>query len=188
MISRILEIALGSISVAYPFLVFFGLRVLPARDIALGLALLLGLRLSVARAYGKPDSLPILASAAVLFFLILRSPAIGLRAYPVILSSVFGAVFAYSLISPPTVVERIARLRHPNLPAEANSYLRKVTVAWVVFFVVNAIVSATTTLSGNLRVWTIYNGLISYLAMGTLFGIELLIRRRVQRRFLRGAG
>jgi uncharacterized membrane protein len=186
MMARALEIALGLLSLAYPFLVFFGLGILPVRVIALGLVLLLGIRITFARAYGMLGLLPIMASVAVLAVLILDSPAIGLKAYPVILSLTFGAIFAVSLVSPPTAVERIARLRHPDLPLEANSYLRKVTVAWLVFFFVNAVISSATAVSGNLRVWTIYNGLISYLAMGALFVGELLVRQSVQRSFHRG--
>jgi uncharacterized membrane protein len=94
----------------------------------------------------------------------------------------FGAAFAYSLMWPPTIVERIARFQHPDLPLAVNSYLRKVTIAWLMFFIINAIISAATAASGSLRLWTLYNGLISYLVMGVMFAGEFLIRQHVRRR------
>ena len=59
--------------------------------------------------------------------------------------------------------------------------MRKVTQVWCVFLLVNAALSAATALWGDLAVWTLYNGLISYGVMGTLFAVEYAIRRRVQR-------
>lgn len=94
----------------------------------------------------------------------------------------FAAAFAHSLLWPPTIVEQIARFREPDLPVEVNSYLRKVTIAWLTFFIINAAISAATAASGSLRLWTLYNGLISYMAMGVMFAAEFLVRQLVRRR------
>lgn len=177
-----LDVAVVAIGVAYPFLIYFGLRTLPPGLIALSLvALLAGKAALLARKSGR-DSLPYLIICLVIFVLAARSPVVGLKAYPVLVSLGFGAVFAHSLLWPPTIVERIARLQHPGLPLEVNSYLRKVTIAWLWFFIINAAISAATTASGSLRVWTLYNGLISYLAMGVMFATEFVVRQFVHRR------
>jgi uncharacterized membrane protein len=89
-------------------------------------------------------------------------------------------LFGCSLWRPPTVVERIARLTRPDLPASGVAYTRKVTWVWCGFFVVNAAAAAWTAVYGSLEMWTLYNGLLAYLAIATLFLIEWLIRRRVQ--------
>jgi uncharacterized membrane protein len=180
--ARIFEVGLFAVSLAYPFLVYFGLRVLPPADIAIGLAALLAARIGFASRQNRSEILPYLFAGFALLIIIIRSPIIGLKTYPVLLSLTFGAIFAYSLLWPPTVIERIARLQHPELPLEANSYLRKVTMAWLGFFLINASISAATAFSGSIRVWTLYNGLISYLAMGALFAGEFLIRQRVYQR------
>jgi uncharacterized membrane protein len=180
--ARVLEFGLLAISLAYPFLIYFGLRVLPPADIAIGLAGLLAARIGFASRQNRREILPYVLAGVALLIVIVRSPIIGLKTYPVLLSLTFGAVFAYSLLRPPTVVERIARLQHPELPLEANSYLRKVTMAWLGFFLINASISAATAFSGSMRIWTLYNGLVSYLAMGALFAGEFLIRRRVYQR------
>jgi uncharacterized membrane protein len=88
-------------------------------------------------------------------------------------------VFAVSLRYPPTIVERIARLREPDLPPAGVAYTRQVTRVWVGFLLANAAVSFWTARWGSLDQWALWNGLLSYLAMGALFGGEYLVRRMV---------
>lgn len=177
-----LDVTVVAIGVAYPFLVYFGLRVFPPGLIALGLFALLAVRAAFGSRKSGRDSLPYLVIGVVVVVLAARSPVVGLKAYPVLVSLGFAVVFAHSLLWPPTIVERIARFSHPGLPLEANSYLRKVTIAWLMFFVINAAISTATAASGSLRVWTLYNGLISYLAMGVMFATEFVVRQFVHRR------
>ncbi|MGA9721184.1 MAG: hypothetical protein WBQ86_01910 [Candidatus Binatus sp.] len=177
-----LDVTVVAIGVAYPFLVYFGLRTLPPGLIAFSLVALLAAKAALGSKKNGRESLPYLIAAVIVIGLAARSPVVGLKAYPVLLSLGFGAVFAHSLLWPPTIVERIARLTHPELPLEANSYLRKVTIAWLIFFIVNAAISAATAASGSLRLWTLYNGLISYLAMGVMFATEFVVRQFVHRR------
>ena len=40
-----------------------------------------------------------------------------LKLYPVLVNAALLGVFAYSLISPPSMIERFARIREPDLPA-----------------------------------------------------------------------
>jgi uncharacterized membrane protein len=180
--ARGLDVALVAIGVAYPFLVYFGLRILPPGFVAIGLFTLIALRLAFGRRQSGLNTLSYLVAGILVLLLATRSPMVGLKAYPVLMSLTFAAVFAYSLVWPPTVVERIARLTHPDLPLEVNSYLRKVTIAWLLFFLVNATISTATATSGSLKLWTLYNGLIAYLAMGVMFAAEFLIRQVVRQR------
>ena len=105
-----------AVGLAYPFLVYFGLQILPAGFIAIGLFVLLAPRLAFSRKPNGRNSLPYLIAALVLLILAARSPMVGLKAYPVILSLALFAAFGYSLIWPPTIIEQIARIRHPDLP------------------------------------------------------------------------
>jgi uncharacterized membrane protein len=177
-----LDVTVVAIGVVYPFLVYFGLRTMPPGFVALVLVALLAARVAFGSKKSGRDSLPYLIAVVVVVVLAARSPLVGLKAYPVLVSLAFAAVFAHSLRWPPTIVERIARFRHPELPLEANSYLRRVTIAWLTFFIINAAISAATAASGSLRLWTLYNGLISYLAMGVMFATEFVVRQFVHRR------
>ena len=73
------------------------------------------------------------------------------------------------------------------MPLKVNSYLRKVTIAWLTFFLINAAISALTAISGSLKLWTLYNGFISYLLIGVMFAAEFLIRQGVHQRIRRPA-
>ena len=106
---------------------------------------------------------------------------LAVQAYPVVVSLSVAAIFGFSLLFPPTLVERIARLTEHDLPPSGVIYTRKVTAIWTVFLIANAGVSAVTALWGTLAQWTLWNGLLSYLLMGTLFIGEWLVRKRVRR-------
>jgi uncharacterized membrane protein len=88
--------------------------------------------------------------------------------------------FAYSLMHPPSAIERLARLRHPDLSEQAVAYTRKVTKVWCAFFVINAGIAFITAAWASPETWALYNGVIAYILMGCLFGIEYLVRLRVK--------
>ena len=90
--------------------------------------------------------------------------------------------FGVSLIRPPSLVETMAALGNPPPGPEATGYLRAVTAIWCGFLACNTLISAATAIWCDLATWTLYNGLISYLLMGALFGAENITRRRVLRR------
>ena len=105
----------------------------------------------------------------------------ALRFYPVLMSSLMLCIFAWSLYFPPSLIERIARLQHPNLPPEGVVYTRQVTQVWCGFFLLNGLVAAYTAVWASLELWTLYNGLIAYVLMGVLMGGEYLVRLRTQK-------
>ncbi|MNJ71634.1 hypothetical protein D3C77_682010 [compost metagenome] len=82
-----------------------------------------------------------------------------------------------------TLVERLARLTDPDLPPAGVRYTRTVTRVWCGFFVLNGTLAAATIWHGDLALWSLYNGLVSYLLMGLLMGAEYLVRLRVKRSF-----
>ena len=69
-----------------------------------------------------------------------------------------------------------------ELDAQAMNYTRHVTEAWVIFFLVNASISLWTALHADLALWTLYNGFISYLLIGLMFGGEYILRLFVKRK------
>lgn len=105
-----------------------------------------------------------------------------LKLYPVIVNATLLGVFAYSLIVPPSAIERIARMRDPHLPAPATGYTRRVTQVWCVFFAVNGAIALYTALYASSALWSLYNGLLAYIFIGLLFAGEYCVRRRVMGR------
>jgi uncharacterized membrane protein len=105
-----------------------------------------------------------------------------LRFYPVLVNGAFLSVFAYSLIVPPSMVERLARLQDQNLPTAAIAYTRRVTQVWCVFFALNGTIALYTALFSSMAQWSFYNGFLAYLLMGVLFAGEYCTRYYFKRR------
>ncbi|MDR1994336.1 hypothetical protein [Azonexus sp.] len=99
-----------------------------------------------------------------------------LRAYPVLVSAMGLVIFAGSLWRGRPVIERIARVRHPDLPPQGVRYTRRVTQVWCVFFLCNGSIAAALGLWAPWSWWTLYNGIISYLLIGLLIAGEWLVR------------
>jgi uncharacterized membrane protein len=96
---------------------------------------------------------------------------------PVFLSAALLASFARTLVRPPSMAERFARLQADDLSGEEILYCRKVTIVWCGFFVFNGAV-ASISMAGSPALWALYNGGLSYLLMGLLFVGEYLFRWR----------
>jgi len=181
--TRWLAPALLLAGVAYPFVVYLGLNYVSPAWLALPLALLWLARAVLPSAVGIPGQrsavstrwLPWVAGVFCLGLVVTGSHA-GLRAYPVLVNALFLAVFGLSLVVGPPVIERFARLRHPDLPPQGVRYTRKVTRVWCLFFAVNGSIAAALALWGSWAWWTLYNGLISYLLMGALILAEWWLR------------
>jgi uncharacterized membrane protein len=106
----------------------------------------------------------------------------AVRYYPVLVNGVLLVISAASLASPPTVIERIARLRDPDLPLAAVVYTRRVTIAWTVFFTINGGIALYTAAFAPLTTWALYNGLIAYVLVAAMLCGELAIRFFVKAR------
>lgn len=111
-----------------------------------------------------------------------KQDPLAVKLYPVLVNAVMLAVFAFSLHKPPSVVERLARLTEPDLPPSGVRYTEQVTAVWCGFFVLNGAVAAYTACFSSDAVWAFYNGLLAYLLMGSLMGIEWCVRQWVKRR------
>ena len=102
--------------------------------------------------------------------------------YPVVVNAVMLMLFAGSLWTSQPLIERLARLREAHLPPKAIIYTRKVTCVWSLFFVLNGSIAAATCLAENFQWWLWWNGLISYLLIGTLMACEWLLRQHVRKK------
>ncbi|MDE1482221.1 hypothetical protein KKJ22_05590 [Xenorhabdus bovienii] len=102
--------------------------------------------------------------------------------YPVVVNGVLLTLFGSSLRYGPPVVERMARLKEADLPPEGVAYTRKVTQIWCLFFIFNGTVALGTCLYNDMKLWALWNGMVSYLLIGLLIAIEWLVRQQVKKR------
>ncbi|MEM1231036.1 MAG: hypothetical protein AAGI15_10900 [Pseudomonadota bacterium] len=106
----------------------------------------------------------------------------GLMFYPVLLSLGAAVYCAYTLRYPPSAIEQLARRTGMDVDATGARYTRGVTWLWLGFFGVNAAIAAWIAVRGDTALWSLYNGLLSYLLVGVLFAGEWLFRGFYRRR------
>ncbi|NRR29538.1 hypothetical protein HSX11_04985 [Oxalobacteraceae bacterium] len=168
------------ITLLYPLAIWFGHGQVEPRYLA-GLLLLAAasrlpaLRLSGAARWSVGGALVLMACA------VWSNLLLPLKLYPVLVNAALLGGFGYSLRTPMSAVERMARLRGEDFPPAAQRYMRGVTQVWCGFFVFNGAVALGTALWASEAVWSLYTGVISYALMGALFGIEFLVRMRFKR-------
>jgi uncharacterized membrane protein len=168
------------ITLMYPLAIWFGHGQVEPRWLAGVLLLAAATRLPTL-AISRVARWSVLGVMLLVAAAVWANALLPLKLYPVLVNLGMLAAFGYSLIAPPSMVERLARLREPDLPEVAVGYTRRVTQVWCVFFVINGGLALATALWASEAIWSLYTGVISYLLMGLLFGIELLLRRRFKR-------
>jgi uncharacterized membrane protein len=178
---RVILLLVSGLLLAYPFGVYYGVRYLEPRYIGLIVLVLVGARFLLARRHLEQSVVgslvPSTLMVALLCVLLLIFNQVTLMYFkPVLINLVMLATFGYSLLYPPTIIERFARLSTPELSNDAIAYTQKVTIAWCLFFLFNGLVAAYTGLFTSLEIWTLYNGFIAYLMIGMLLAAEYFIR------------
>lgn len=113
-----------------------------------------------------------------------------LRFYSIIINCIFLVFFSSTLFFKPNIIFRFAVLTDKKIIGSSyeknvNNYCKKVTVVWCCFFILNGIIAACTTFFYSQKIWAIYNGGISYVLMGTLFIVEFLIRKVVDKKMIK---
>jgi len=171
----------GLLVAAYPVAVYVGLTRFSARGVGLLLAVLLlpGFVSKLRRA--RPEDLVAVARlpASILSLLMLAALLDDARfmfALPVLINLALLLQFATSLRGTP-LVERFARMQHPDLPSSHVPYCRSVTKVWCGFFALNALASGLLAALAPLSWWTLYNGLLAYLLIGLLATGEYIVRK-----------
>ncbi len=182
---RARAIASAALKVAYPLVILASLRVGSPRFIGLALLVLLWLQ----RWLGAGSIGALLARLTRLEWALalgLSSWSAGialtgsetlLRAYPILVNGGMLVAFGATLCGGgPSMIEKFARLRAPDLDARAVRYTRRVTQLWCVFFALNGTVSMAIAVWGSRAQWAFYNGVVAYLLIGALIVAEIVWR------------
>jgi uncharacterized membrane protein len=179
--TRGVSFVIAALTISYPFLIYSGWERVNPRWLLGGAILLFGLRFFLVgqrgdsspwKAFAWPWVLPL---GFLLMAFVWGRQSLCLY-WPVVVSAALLLTFGRTLISPPSLVERFARLQKSELTPEEIMYCRRVTQLWCLFFVVNAAIAGVLAQGGSLRVWTLYNGLISYLLVGGFMALEYTYR------------
>ncbi len=175
--------SLGSLLIIiYPLVIYYGLNYFEPKYLVIFLGVILLVRFITSKSQplfseGKQQIAIIITGVAIIIFTLFSNSLSGLKVYPVLVSISLLFIFSMSLYFPPTTIERIARLTDPDLSEQGILYTRTVTKIWCLFFIINGIIAFYTSFFTSVEIWTLYNGLISYLLMGSLFGCEYMYRK-----------
>ena len=166
----------------YPFVVYFGISVLPPGFFGILLAVIVAARFAVLKREDRALALPVLALLlvyGVVAAILGRTQA--LLYYPVLVNLALCIVFIASVVNGNPLLLRLVRARGIPMSRFGPRYLTVLTVVWSGFFAANGLVALWTT-TASMETWTLYNGLISYLLVGLLLGAEWAFRRQYKRR------
>ena len=197
----IIIVLFSIVAVLYPGLIFYFqvIRKAPLRQFSLfvmAFALLAFIAITAqkkgkAKTEGKTKGIPLVWNF-LLFFglgalcLIINSELI-LQLYPLLMNVLLLAAFGSTLFFPPNMIFRFATLQDKSIKGSLNekrvkAYCRKVTLIWCVFFIFNGSIAAYTIFFGSTLLWSVYNGVISYILIGILFAGEFIVRKIVQKK------
>jgi uncharacterized membrane protein len=180
--SRVLS-GLSVISLgAYPIVAYVSLRTLSPRAAAavmlavIAPPVLFRLRRMDRQALRSLAALPVLSVALLVVSFALNSAGVAMFV-PVLLNLGFLLLFGSTLGTPLPMIERFARLTDNDLTPAERRWCRLWTWIWVMFFGSNVLIAGSLALAGAIGWWTTYTGLVSYVMMGLLFGIEYPLRK-----------
>lgn len=181
--------------VVFSMLVIFRLPVKIMSLVFIGLGFAFFLAFTGKRKSGKSENnvlswRPVVTSIILIcagLFCFLTNQAVFLKLYSVVISAIFLTVFGSTLFFPPTIIFRFATLADrsiegSNFEDKVKDYCKKVTIVWCIFFIFNGSAAFYTALFASDKVWSIYNGGISYVLTGSLFIIEYIIRKKVDKK------
>ena len=163
------------LTLIYPLAIWLGQKQFEPRFLA-GLLVLAALTRLPALKIGRANQWWAAAVVLLFIFAVWNNALLPLKLYPVLVNTAMLGAFGYTLIFPPSMAERFARIREPNLPPQAIGYTRRVTQVWCGFFALNGAAALITAFWASAGAWWLYNGLIAYVMMGLLFAGEYFTR------------
>jgi len=182
MFKNAIKALLGVALLVYPFLVYIAVDRGALIAVLAILVSVLFLRVWVSDL--QQDKTPIMHLMAGIVCLLVSytwQNSLGARFYPVVVNLIFLYVFATSLYARQSMIEKFARMKDPKLSPEGVVYTRNVTKVWCVFFFINGAIAGYTALYSDIKIWTLYNGMISYVLIGMLFTAEWIYRHFKQK-------
>jgi acyl-coenzyme A synthetase/AMP-(fatty) acid ligase/uncharacterized membrane protein/3-hydroxymyristoyl/3-hydroxydecanoyl-(acyl carrier protein) dehydratase len=186
------KIFFTAISVLYPLIVYCGLEywgLSPRRlsIVLLALAFYHFLNFTHGKSHMDCGRAAVFVALVLIcaFLAFFADNILFVKLYPVLVSLSLLAFFGVTLFHGESFAFRMASLADKSLMVSPSinavrRYCRKVTIAWCIFFSVNAFIALLTVFVESDKIWSLYNGLISYILIGIIFIVEYLVRKMVQ--------
>ncbi len=179
---RVVALVLGTLlTLGYPFVLYLTLSRWGARRVGLAVLLLALPRIAWQLRRGPREHLShVLRVPAAVALLGGLAALVGdprfLLAMPTLVNLTLLVTFGASLRGEMPLVERFARMQVSELSEAERRWCRQVTVAWCVFFAANALTAALLAAAAPIAWWTLFTGVLSYVAVGVMFAVEYVVR------------
>ena len=171
----------------YPLGVWWSLTHVSSRTVGLVLMALIVPLLLVRLRNGREHFWPlmrlVLSVVGLLLLAVVFDDARFVLALPVLINVALLVQFASSLRGPMPIVERFARMQDGELTPPKVAHCRQATVAWSVFFALNAAACAALAMWAPVAIWAGYTGGLAYGLMFLMFAGEYIIRKARFREF-----
>jgi uncharacterized membrane protein len=110
-----------------------------------------------------------------------------IKLYPVLADLAYMTIMITSFFFPPPLayyfIDIFDKSMKTKIPQdEFSRYCFKASMAWVIFFIIDGIISFITVYHSSDFFWGIYNGGITYFMMGLLFAGEFIILKIIEKR------
>jgi len=169
---------LGFATVAYPFIVYWGINHYQPFVFATLLFAILALRFVFSQQYLERSQWLVLITITLFCLIVLISNSSQLlRYYPALMSLSFALLFLYSLTSNMPIIEKFARMFGETPTPLRQSYTRNLTKVWISLLLFNASIATYSACCLPMHLWALYNGLLSYILFATFIGAEVLYRK-----------
>ncbi len=179
---RVFDVLTAILLIGYPLMVYGFLKYFSVRAAAVLLMVLLIPKVFFIRIHDRKNLWFIgvqilIISIPALLALVYRNP-FYLQQLPVLISFMLFCSFGFTLLKPPSMIERFARLVQNELTEEECNHCRFFTGVWVGFFLVHALIIETIIITAGIEAWTLYTGVLGYLFMGIIFAVEYIVRKK----------
>ncbi|MCA9707283.1 MAG: hypothetical protein KDK70_15630 [Myxococcales bacterium] len=176
------SVTFGVAAVGYPIAAYFAFRHLSPRVAsAVLLAVFVPAAVSRLSARTRAALAPLALLPVLTVVLLLASAALGSTGLALLVPGLINATlllsFGATLVWGPPIIERFARLQVDDLTPAELRWCRGWTWGWSAFFLVNGGIALALARLPTMDAWTTYNGLVAYLLMGTMFGVEYSVRK-----------
>ena len=109
------------------------------------------------------------------------------KLFSVFINVILLYTFGITLFRPPVMIYRFAILADKSIPQSPGqekiaAYCFKVTIIWVIFFIVNGSIAAFTVFFCSDLIWVIYNNAVAPAMTGLLFISEFIARKIMQKK------
>ena len=124
----------------------------------------------------------LLPPVLLLLYLIWSTDSVGtlLLLPPVLINLLLALIFGSTLLSGATpLITQFSKIMKGELNAKALIYTRRVTFAWVIFFVVMSLESVLLALYASPLVWSLFTNFLNYLFLLLFFLAEYILRVRL---------